>query len=124
MQTRQELAERQQKLLLEMGQIQVMRRGTLSPQVYPERRKRKEGTGKEGPYFVWQGSLKGKHFSVRVRAEEAPRFADEIAQRRKFEALAAEYIALGQRLAELPGAPALGEEVKKKPSSRRNRTRK
>jgi hypothetical protein len=117
--------EQQQGVLEQMGRIRVMRRGTLSQQEYGQRRERKGGKGATGPYFVWQGSVDGGHFSKRVGAGRAQRMREEIAQRKCFEDLCAQYVALGEQRAELtPDAQDETEEVKKGLKSRRSRMRK
>jgi hypothetical protein len=107
--------ERQQDALLdEMAKVRAMRRGTLSPQHYAERRARKEGAGATGPYFVWQGYHEGKHFSQRVPARQAHEIELEIEARKKFECLCQEYIRLGETLADTQDAQPHGDEALKK----------
>ena len=43
--TTQQIAKRQQEILEQMGQIRLMERGTVTPQRYAERAKRKGGNG-------------------------------------------------------------------------------
>jgi len=129
MQSIEAIQQRQCEVLQAMGRIQVMRRGTVSTQEYSQRRKRKGGAGATGPYWLWQGSIGGKHFSQRVSAQEGARFAQEIEQRREFERLSAEYVALGEALAKLLGEQdqqrvQAEEEVKKKSRQPSTKTRK
>jgi hypothetical protein len=121
----QRIHRRQQEVLEAIGRIDTMRRGALSRQHYPDRRARKDGRGAVGPYFVWQGYENGKHFSRRVSAEQAERLSREIEERKRFERLCAEYVALGEARADAgqrEGDPA--DDVKKKPNSPSRRTRK
>jgi len=107
--------EKQQDALLEqMRALRVMRCGTLSHQEYPERRARKQGAGASGPYFVWQGSRDGKHFSKRVPAQQAERVKHEIDARRQFERLCEEYVRLGEGLATYEGIGAKQDEALKR----------
>jgi len=115
------IQKRQDALLKEMGRIRVMRRGTLSKQEYKGRKQRKNGAGATGPYFVWQGSVDGKRFCVRVGAQQAQRMEQEIAQRHKFEALCGEVVALGEALAkslcnETEDTIGLKKRLKSRPS--------
>ncbi len=123
--SRQSIQKRQDALLEEMGRIRVMRRGTISKQEYRGRKQRRKGAGATGPYFVWQGSVGGKRFCARVRAQEAQRMEQEIAQRHKFEALCDEVVALGEALADLLRSDdEETTEPKKGLKSRSNRARK
>lgn len=99
-----EVEQQQNALLDQMRTLRVMRRGTLSRQEYSQRRARKQGTGASGPYFVWQGSHSGKHFSKRVSAQEAEQVKHEIETRQQFERLCEEYVRLGEALATREGA--------------------
>lgn len=100
MDTRIQQVEQQQDALMEqMRSIRVMRRGTLSEQYYTARCARKGGEGAVGPYFLWQGSINGKHFSRRVNASEAEHVKAGIEARHHFERLCAQYVELGEALA-------------------------
>ena len=91
-----QIKQQQDAALKEMGEIRVMRRGTLSRQEYRQRRARKGGKGASGPYFVWQGYTDGKHFSQRVPSRNAERIGRKINARTVFERLCAEYVRLGE----------------------------
>ena len=108
------LIEQQDTLLEAMSEIRVMRRGTLSPQVYSQRRARKSGHGACGPYPVLQGYCEGKHFSRRVSVKDAPRIANQLESRKQFEALCARYVSLGEALADRPDAETAVQEALKK----------
>jgi hypothetical protein len=110
-----EIEQRQDALLEEMGRIRAMRRGTVSRQDYPGRRARKEGQGASGPYFVWQGYREGKHFSQRVSGREVRRVQQETEARKQFERLCAQYVKLGETLAQCYAARmGASEEAQKK----------
>ena len=121
----QDIVQRQKALLEEMGRIHMMRRGVVSEQRYAQRRERRDGQGACGPYFVWQGYVDGKRFSTRASAQDAATMKAEIEARRRFERLCAEYIALGEALAEHQRKQSVSEEgLKKGLTSRSNKARK
>ena len=102
-----------------------MRRGTLSQQQYSERRVRKAGAGVDGPYYVWQGTVGGKHFSRRVKAQEAQNFRQGIEARLRFKELCEKYVMLGETLEELDAQQAdTSGGLKKTPSLPLRRTQK
>jgi len=112
------LIEQQDVVLNAMGRLRIMRRGTLSAQVYAERQTRKAGHGACGPYHVLQGYREGKHYSCRVSDEEAPQVTQQIERRKQFETLCAQYVDLADALAQQPDAQAVEEEaLKKRPRS-------
>jgi len=114
-QSTRQIQQQQDSLLEEMGRIRMMRRGTVSRQQYLERCARKEGKGASGPYFMWQGYRGGKHFSQRMSAGEAQRMQQEIEAHRQFERLCAEYVKLGETLAECYAARmGASEQAQKK----------
>jgi len=112
--TTDRIRQKQDDLLEQMGRIRVMRRGTVSQQHYPQRRKRRAGKGATGPYFIWQGYLNGKRFGRRVSGAEAQQLAEAIAQRQRFERLCAEYEALGEAMAEKMRQPPHEADAAKK----------
>jgi hypothetical protein len=115
-QTATAILKQQNAILDAMSETRVMRRGTLSIQEYPARRARKNGHGVTGPYALWQGYQDGKHFSERVTGQDVVRFTGQIEARKRFELLCAQYINLGQALAQAPdAASAVEEALKKKP---------
>ena len=97
----QQIINRQDQILQAISRIRVMRRGTLSQQTYRQRAKRNNGKGAVGPYFLWQGTIKGKRFGQRVSAAEAERVKEGIEQRQAFKALCQEYVELSCQLAAL-----------------------
>jgi len=112
------LHQQQDALIEKMGQFRVMYRGTLSEQRYLARRARKGGEGATGPYFVWQGTREAQRFGRRVNAREAQRIREGIEARHRFEALCAQYVALGEALAEcLEAKNEAMDALKKTPKS-------
>ena len=110
----QHIVKRQDEILQALSRIRVMQRGTLSRQTYPQRAKRNNGKGAVGPYCLWQGTVGGKRFGKRVSGLEAQRIQEGIAQRRAFEALCEEYVALSCRLAAIEREAAAGQETVRK----------
>jgi hypothetical protein len=125
MNTSAQLEQEQERLIEQMRRIHVMYRGTLSEQEYPARRARRGGDGAAGPYFLWQGSIDGKHFSRRVGAEEAKRIRAGIEARHRFEQLCTQYVELGQALAvQTQGVQETQDALKKTLKLPSKRTRK
>ena len=109
-----QIVQRQEEVLQAMGRIRVMRYGTITKQSYLQRAGRKEGKGAVGPYALWQGTVNGQRFGKRLSGEEVERVQEGIVQRRAFQALCEEYMALSCQLAELADqGEAQLEEVKK-----------
>jgi len=121
----QQIVNRQDEILQAVSRIRLMRRGTLSQQTYGQRAKRKNGKGAVGPYFLWQGTIRGKRFGQRVSAVEAERVKEGIAQRQAFKALCQEYVELSCQLAAQDSeGKDRGEAVKKGLKSRSKRAAK
>ncbi len=76
-------------LLEQMAALQTMEQGSLKS----EFRELPSGA-KSGPYFKHQVWRDGANVSMRISPEEAPDLAAAIANRQKFEALAADFIEL------------------------------
>jgi hypothetical protein len=121
---RQQVTQRQDAILEQMGKFRTMFRGTVSEQQYAQRRARKEGEGATGPYFVWQGSIDGKHFSRRVSGQRAQQLREGIQARHRFEQLCAQYIELGEAHAALALEGEPSNALKKTPKSPSKPTRK
>lgn len=115
------MERRQNEVLEAMGQIRVMERGTLTPQKYLERAARKEGKGAVGPYWLWQGTVHGQRFGVRVSGHQAQRVQEGIAQRHAFSVLCEEYIDLACQRSALASKAASQEAEKKGLKSRPSR---
>ena len=81
-----------------MRTIDHLRRGTLSKQFF----KALPGQTKlRGPYFVLQGSLRGKKFSQRISAEQVPQVQEQVDNYRRFQSLAEEYVTLSDEITQL-----------------------
>jgi len=110
------LLQKRTVLLQNLQAIDRLRRGSLSQQFF----KAAPGqTARRGPYFVLQGFFHGKKFSERVPAEQAPQVQEQVANYRRFQTLAEEYVTLSDQITRLE-APAAG---RKKTSAARTRPR-
>lgn len=104
--------KRRTALLEELATLEQIRRGSLSRQVFEA--VRKDGTKvRRGPYGLYTFKEKGKTVSRRVtRADLAPRYHEQIEAFRRFEAISAELVRIGERISDLVLADE--EELKKK----------
>ena len=104
------LQRTRQDLLTQMSDLGPMRRGTVS-MLRPPRRAPDGTVKRRGPYptytFKKNGKTQGRHLRS---AEEAELYASQIAEFRRFEALAAKYADASQELAD---AVVAGDESKK-----------
>jgi len=94
-----ELLDRQEKVLKQLMAISGARRGQLSKQYY----KRKTPKGKTvcyGPYYVWQRYVNGKKRSVRVRADQVEQVKDELESGKKVNSLFEELWSILEEAAE------------------------
>jgi hypothetical protein len=121
----EQLHQQQDALIEKMRQLRLMYRGTLCEQRYPARRARKDGEGATGPYFLWQGTRQAKRFGCRVDARQAQRIREGIQARHRFEDLCAQYVALGEMLAQyLQPKSESADTLKKTPKLPSKRARK
>jgi hypothetical protein len=107
------LRQKRDLVLQQMQAIDHLRRGSLSKQFF----KAPPGQpGRRGPYFVLQGFFRGKKFSQRIPAEQAPQVQEQVENYRRFQSLAEEYVTLSEEITRLESQDA----ESKKNSSRRN----
>jgi hypothetical protein len=106
------------ELLEELAALEQMRRGSLSPQVFEATRK--DGTKVlRGPYMLYTFKEKGKTVSRRVSNPDlVPRYQEQIEAFRRFEALSAELVRVGEKISDLVLSDE--EELKKKRSRHGN----
>jgi len=116
----EQLHRQQDAVIEQMRQLRLVYRGTLSEQQYPERQARREGSGATGPYFLWQGTTQGKRFGLRVDARRAQRIREGIEARHRFEALCAQFVAIGEALADYVAKMPSADTLKKRRNRRRN----
>lgn len=106
------LLEKQASLIREMQSIDRLRRGCLSQQFFESRRGR---SARRGPYYVLQGFFRGKKFSERIPPHQAAQVQQEVANYRRFQALAEDYVSVSDRITRLQDQ----SQDSKKNSSRR-----
>jgi len=109
-----QLEQRREQILQQIQAIDRLRRGSLSRQFF---KKRRAGSpAQQGPYFVLQGYVQGQKFSERVPAEQAPQLEPLVANYKRFEALAQEFVSVTDRLTRLSqGVPEAKKNSRRKP---------
>jgi hypothetical protein len=91
-----QLEARRQQILQEMSTIDRLRRGTLSRQFFKTLRAHTQG--QQGPYYVLQGYLQGQKFSERVPAQQAPQWEAQVANYKRFQRLAEEFVTVTDQI--------------------------
>ncbi len=100
------LEQRREQILQQIQSIDRLRRGSLSRQFF----KKADSKAKQGPYYVLQGYVRGQKFSERVPAQQAEEIEPLVANYKRFEELAEEFVTVTDQITRLnQGAP----EVKK-----------
>jgi hypothetical protein len=98
------LEKRREQILQQIQAIDRLRRGSLSRQFF-----KKAGAGpktSQGPYYVLQGYVQGQKFSERVPAQQAQEMEPLVANYKRFEELAEEFITVTDQITRLSqGAP-------------------
>ena len=110
------LVKKRDTLLKEMQTIDHLRRGSLSKQFF---KPHPGQTEQRGPYFVLQGFFRGKKFSERIPAEQAPQVQEQVDNYRRFQTLAEDYVTLSDEITQMES----GDSHSKKNSNRRNSPR-
>lgn len=110
------LAHKRQQILQAMEQIECMELGSLQSDARPSKR---DPACNCGPYFKHQVWEEGQNLTRRIPAAEAPALAEAIAQRKRFEKLADDFIdtTVAMTRAKSPGSKK--NESKSRPPSRR-----
>jgi hypothetical protein len=87
-----------------MKAIDRLRRGSLSRQFF--KKPASASKAQQGPYYVLQGYIQGQKFSQRVPADQAPHLEPLVANYKRFEKLAEEFVSVTDQLTRLSqGAP-------------------
>ena len=97
-----QLQERREQILQQIQAIDQFRRGSLSRQFFKKRRAGSKTP--QGPYYVLQGYVQGQKFSQRVSAEQAPQIEPLVANYKRFEELAEEFVTVTDQLTRLSQA--------------------
>lgn len=93
------LRQQQQDLLQQLQAIDRLRRGSLSRQFFQA-----PGRPARGPYYLLQGFFRGQKFSQRVPQDQAAQVQQDVANYRRFQALAEDYITVTDQLTRLQHA--------------------
>lgn len=73
-----------------------MRRGSLSRQFFSSGQS--NPAAGHGPYFVLQGYLQGQKFSKRISAAEAPEVETQVANYKRFQELADQFVTVTEQI--------------------------
>jgi hypothetical protein len=110
-----DLLQQRQSLLLQMQSIDRLRRGSLSKQFFKSRPP--APATRQGPYYVLQGFFHGKKFSQRIAPDQAAQVEQDVANYRRFQTLAEEYVTVSDQITRLPEQ---SRDSKKNSSRRRS----
>jgi hypothetical protein len=91
-----QLEARREQIIQQIQSIDRMRRGSLSRQFFKQRRS--DTKAHQGPYYVLQGYIQGEKFSERIPAEQAPQLEPLVANYKRFEALADEFVTVTDQI--------------------------
>lgn len=119
----EELRKRRQEILVELGNLEQVRRGSVTEQ-YVEAT-RKDGTKvRRGPYPLYTFKEKGKTVSRRIKdPKRVSVYEEQIQGFRRFQELTAELREIGEQISDLVFSEGSGGGVKKT-SQRRSRSKK
>ena len=111
-----QLEKRREQILQQIQAIDRLRRGSLSRQFFKKRRSGSQA--QQGPYYVLQGYVQGQKFSERVPAEQAPQIEPLVANYRRFEELAQEFVSVTDQLTRMSQAAPEAKKNSRRKSSR------
>lgn len=94
-----QLEQRRDQILQQMQAIDRLRRGSLSRQFFKQ--PHCASRPHQGPYYVLQGYVQGQKFSERVPADQAPQIEPLVANYKRFEKLAEEFVSVTDQLTRL-----------------------
>ncbi len=97
-----------QRILEELSRLDRFRRGQLSEQYY-ERINARGQKSRQGPYYVWQGWVRGQKRSVRIPAHQVESVRADLAAYAHFKELCAELADITEQ-----STVADGDDAKKK----------
>jgi hypothetical protein len=117
------IEQSRRRILKEIGEIRVMRKGSVMEQYLEVAHKGKKEPVLRGPYWLYTKKEKGKTVSQRLRRNEAERYEKEVEAFHRFQSLCDEYAELTERLGELERELDEGSREKKRRRSPSRRTR-
>ena len=94
-----QLEKRREQILHQIQAIDRLRRGSLSRQFF--KKPRADSKTPQDPYFVLQGYIQGQKFSERVPAEQAQQIEPLVANYKRFEELAEEFVTVTDQITRL-----------------------
>jgi transposase len=97
-----QLEARREQILQQIKSIDQLRRGTLSRQFFKKRRSGSKA--RQGPYYVLQGYIQGQKFSERIPAGQASQVEPLVANYKRFEQLAEEFVSVTDQLTRMSQA--------------------
>jgi hypothetical protein len=108
-----QLEKRRAQILQQIQAIDRLRRGSLSRQFF--KKNRTGSKAPQGPYYLLQGYVQGQKFSQRVPAQEAQQLEPLVANYKRFEELADEFITVTDQITRLSqGRPEVKKNSKPK----------
>src|SRR5712672_2060546 len=91
-----QLEQRREQILQQIQAIDRLRRGSLSRQFF--KKPQAGAKARQGPYYVLQGYVQGQKFSHRVPAEQALQMEPLVANYKRFEELAEEFVTVTDQI--------------------------
>jgi hypothetical protein len=111
-----QLEQRRDQILQQIKAIDRLRRGSLSRQFF--KKPRSAFKVQQGPYYVLQGYIQGQKFSERVPADQAPQIEPLVANYKRFEVLAEEFVSVTDQLTRLSQAAPDAKKNSRRKSAR------
>jgi len=111
-----QLEQRRNQILQQMMAIDRLRRGSLSRQFF--KKPHSPSKAQRGPYYVLQGYIQGRKFSERVPADRAPQLEPLVANYKRFEKLAEEFVSVTDQLTRLSQAAPEAKKNSRRRSAR------
>ena len=94
-----QLEKRREQILQQIQAIDRLRRGSLSRQFF--KTSSADSKTKQGPYYVLQGYVQGQKFSERIPAQQAQQLEPLVANYKRFEELAEEFVSVTDQITRL-----------------------
>ncbi len=110
----EQIEQRRAQIVKQARTIRSMELGTLTEQMLPVRHKNKTHPVLRGPYYVLSRWENGKTRSRRVGKDELEQVQRDVANRKEFESLCAEFRELTHELGVLERTQAAADEALKK----------